>query len=82
MEPQALLGTDTAQCIGAGIHHAVGALIERVVSAEGVEGLAPRVIITGGDAGQIGQFLTIRTEVRPLLVFDGLASWAGLATGE
>ena len=74
----ALLGSDTAACIGAGIHHAVGALIDRVAAAWADDHGMPRVIITGGDAGDVARFVNTKTEIRSTLVLDGLAMWAGL----
>ena len=81
-ESAGLFGRDTAACIGAGIHHAIAALIDRVAGTMNVNEEPPRVIMTGGDAGRIARLLGSKAEIRPLLVLEGLASYAGLALDE
>lgn len=78
-EPVDRLGRDTASCVAAGIHNAIGALIDRGNLALGGAEHPPRVIITGGDAACIARFLESRAELRPLLVLEGLALQAGLS---
>ena len=72
-------GRDTPECISAGIHGAVAALVERMVrAATGENGSPPSVVLTGGDADLVAPLLGMPVELRPGLVLEGLALWGGL----
>lgn len=73
-----LLGHSTAGCVAAGIGHAVASAIERVADAVAVDTSGGAdVIMTGGDAMLVSPLVRRPTEVRPHLVLEGLAMWAG-----
>ena len=78
VSPAGLLGSDTEGCVASGIHHAVAALIDRVGGHSGSDEKAAAVIMTGGDAEAIAVMMNVTTEIRPHLVLEGLALWAGL----
>lgn len=73
-----LLGRSTERCIDAGTHHAVAALVDRVVNRYGQSAGMPRVIMTGGDAEKIAHLIEASVEIHPHLVLEGLAVWGGL----
>jgi type III pantothenate kinase len=80
LEAQArdLLGHSTAECVAAGIGHAIAAAIERVADEAPVHTSGgPDVIMTGGDAVLVSSLVQRPTDVRPHLVLEGLAIWAG-----
>jgi len=66
-------GRTTAAAIGHGAVAAACALIDRC--AHPSSGDNRRVVVTGGDAGQIVPHLTVGFEHRPHLVLEGLALW-------
>jgi type III pantothenate kinase len=67
------LGTDTEECIAAGILAGIVGAIERVHCIIQHKLAEPRVLLTGGDAMQIVPLLSCRYEVVPMLVLEGLA---------
>jgi len=76
--PHGLLGRDTASGVANGIHHSVAALVERLSRISGSGETTAPVIMTGGDAPSIASLVNEPPEIRPDLVFEGLAWWAGL----
>ncbi len=74
------LGRDTRSAVSLGVAHAAAGFIEHTVAqAAGVFGGTAAVLLTGGDAGRIAGQLSLRHELVPELVLDGLAV---LAEGE
>lgn len=73
-----LFGRSTAEAVGRGSRLAVAAAIDRAVAvlAES-QGTAPRLLVTGGDAGTLVPWLASPAEVRADLVLEGLAVIAG-----
>lgn len=68
------LGRDTAACVAAGVQHAVvGGIVRSVGCATASLGIAPRCLLTGGDAAMLAPLLPFATELVPDLVLDGLA---------
>lgn len=69
-----LLGTSTRDAIVNGISHAIGALVQQVVTElAGPSGVAPQCYLTGGDAEVIAPLLSIPHQMLPDLVLQGLA---------
>lgn len=72
-----MLGRNTASAVDLGARHALSALAARValwVEREG--GVAPRVLLGGGDAAKIEPLLDLQVEIVPDLVLEGLAVFA------
>ncbi len=67
------LGRETSQAIGLGIRHAAAGLIERVMEDMATELPDLRLILTGGDAGDVAAFLRKAFIAAPELVLQGLA---------
>lgn len=68
------LGKDTNECIASGVLQAIIGLIERVQrQLTNIYGSTPQLILTGGDANQITDQLTISYLLVPELIFEGLA---------
>lgn len=71
------LGQDTPSCIQAGCLMACAGLIEKTLTLMAGEIDKPlRVILTGGDALQIGQCLSIPYELDDSIVMRGLWGWS------
>lgn len=71
------LGQDTSFCIQAGCLMACAGLIEKTLNLMAGEMNKPlRVVLTGGDALQIGQCLSIPYELDDSIVMRGLWAWS------
>jgi type III pantothenate kinase len=69
-----LLGTDTLGCIASGSLQAIVGLIERTPrQVEGRYGIAPRLVVAGGDGPRISAQLEAPHELMPDLVLLGLS---------
>lgn len=76
----ALFGRDTGTAVAHGALLAAAATVDRAVSAAaGLLGPAPHVILTGGMAGTLADWLEARAELRPELVLEGLGRLAAAA---
>ncbi len=71
------LAADSADAIASGCLQACLGLIGRCADAMAAEGLPPRLWLGGGDAGLLAPHLPGAVELRPWLVLEGLAIWAG-----
>ncbi len=71
---EGILGTDTAECIAAGVLHSTTGLIERLYrQLPPTFGENRRLILTGGDADTVAGQLGVAAEIRHQLIFEGLA---------
>lgn len=70
------LGRDTEACVRQGALHAAAGLLDRLASRHP----GPHVL-AGGDAAALAPQLNTPWQVQPDLVLQGLAVWAGLASG-
>lgn len=76
-EPAALFGRDTEQAVVHGALLAAAAAVDRAAgAAAGLLGGAPRVILTGGMADTLADWLETRVELSPDLVLEGLGRLA------
>ncbi|MCC6201929.1 MAG: type III pantothenate kinase [Gammaproteobacteria bacterium] len=67
------IGRDTASCLSAGIAHALGGLIDRIVATARTElATEPAWLMTGGDAALLAALSPITFEVIPDLVLRGI----------
>lgn len=64
-------GRATAEAVQRGAHFSLCAAIDRAVN-EFPSGAMPPVLLTGGDAAKLQPGLQSRSEIRPLLVLEGL----------
>ena len=72
-----MLGRNTASAVDLGARHALAALAARVALwAEREGGVAPRILLGGGDAAKIEPLLDLQVEIVPDLVLEGLAVFA------
>jgi type III pantothenate kinase len=77
-----LLGTTTDAAVGHGSWLAVAAAIDRAVATvETALGERPTVYLTGGDATMLQAWLETQVQLRADLVLEGLALFAGSASG-
>lgn len=76
-EAQDGLARDTAAAIAAGTRQAAAGLVEHAFRAAARElGVAPSLLLTGGDAPDVAAALAVPCEVRPNLVLEGLLAIA------
>ncbi len=76
----ALFARSTRAAIEEGALYAVASAVDRAaVEARRVLGAPPRVLLTGGGAGEIEPLIRARPTHVPDLVLRGIAAWAGLA---
>jgi type III pantothenate kinase len=67
-----LLGLDTRSAVEKGALLSVAGAVEKVIAMLGGQGMPPRLLLTGGDAGRIAPLLPMPHEIEPQLVLDGL----------
>jgi type III pantothenate kinase len=76
------LGEDTLDGVVAGTRHAQGGLVERVLrEAASRLGVAPTLLMTGGDASDFEDVAAVRRDIVPALVLQGLARYARARAG-
>lgn len=72
--PTTLLGQDTAQAVGNGIHYCLAAFVDRVCrQIDSRIGAPCRRLLTGGDAERLRPLLEGDYRIEPDLVLEGLA---------
>lgn len=72
-----LLGRSTAEAVGHGTRLALAAAVDRAIATvTDALSVDPAVIVTGGDATALAEWLASKTTVRADLVLDGLAAVA------
>jgi len=68
-----VFATSTAQALAISGPLAFAAAIDRCVAELSAESLVPWLVLTGGDATRVGQWLATPFDICPNLVFEGLA---------
>lgn len=72
------IGGDTSSCINAGIAHALGGLLDRIVAAARAEfGTEPAWLMTGGSAATLAVLAPVTFTMVPDLVLRGMALITG-----
>lgn len=75
--PGGVLADNTMAAVSRGALLALAGLVDRTLDmAERAAGVAPRLIVTGGDAGAIAEVMRVPCEIVPNLVLEGLAQLA------
>ncbi len=75
--PGGVLADNTVTAVSRGALLALAGLVDRTLDmAERAAGVAPRLILTGGDAGALAEIMRVPHEVAPNIVLEGLAAFA------